>query len=84
MVDAMIFTVLLLAVCIYVFVEHGIRRGNRFVLWLTLLFTGAGVLFSGELPVGPVENFVVNMWVLTVIALPLYWAVAAIVRVRKG
>jgi hypothetical protein len=65
--------VLIVSVCLWSFWTYGIVRKNRFVLWLGLLLVGLAVVMSGELEVGFWEKWLVTLWGLSVLGLPLWW-----------
>jgi len=73
-----------IALALYLFIKYALVRRNRFAQWLSLFLIGNAVIMSGQLEVGPLEKIAVNVWVVAVTALPIWWAYRAAVRAWKG
>ena len=80
----MLLPAMAVALALYLFIKYALVRGNRLAQWLSLFLIGLAIIMSGQLEVGPLEKVAVNVWVVFVTALPIWWACRAAVRAWKG
>jgi hypothetical protein len=76
----LILPVVLLAFTLWCIYELVVVRRSKICLWLVLLFVGCAVLLSTRIDGTPVTRLLVQGWAYTLVGLPVYWMVRAIVR----
>lgn len=76
----LVLPVVLLAFTLWCVYELVLVRRSKVTLWLVLLFVGCAVLLTSHFDVTPVTRLLVQAWAYSLVGLPLYWAVRAIVR----
>ena len=57
---------------------------KRLLLYLALLFFGIYFVTEVAIPSDPTTRVLIGAWAFSVVGLPLYWAVKAIVRGYRG
>lgn len=68
-----VFLVLLLVLLLYM-VVRAVRAGHgKVILWFALFFIGLAVILSGRIDLAPAPRLLVNLWVLSVVVLPVWW-----------